>query len=199
MANNDTKDIILKDAIDLFSEKGFDGVSVRDIAGKAQVNLAAINYHFKNKENLFKECLFQCFTRISIGMKKIVEINEGLEIEQMALAMFNYFIRESHTFRTSFRIFLLNSELFPESFETDDAQIGPPGGKMLFGFILKKYPQASQDDILWAVRIIFSLIMHKSLVFTSDCVKKNTQLIQFTKEDFEKDICRMVRVVIADI
>jgi AcrR family transcriptional regulator len=36
----------------LFSEKGFDGTSVRDIAGQAGVNLAMISYYFGSKEKL---------------------------------------------------------------------------------------------------------------------------------------------------
>ena len=43
---------ILEVAERLFSEKGFDGTSVRDIAGQAGVNLAMISYYFGSKEKL---------------------------------------------------------------------------------------------------------------------------------------------------
>jgi len=43
---------ILEVAEQLFSEKGFDGTSVRDIAGQAGVNLAMISYYFGSKEKL---------------------------------------------------------------------------------------------------------------------------------------------------
>lgn len=43
---------ILQVAEQLFSEKGFDGTSVRDIAGQANVNLAMISYYFGSKEKL---------------------------------------------------------------------------------------------------------------------------------------------------
>lgn len=43
---------ILEVAEDLFAEKGFDGTSVRDIAGQAGVNLAMISYYFGSKEKL---------------------------------------------------------------------------------------------------------------------------------------------------
>lgn len=45
------KDII-KSALDLFAEKGYDGVSVRDIAKTAGVSEAALYKHFKGKEDL---------------------------------------------------------------------------------------------------------------------------------------------------
>lgn len=43
---------ILDSAEALFAEKGFDGTSVRDIAGHASVNLAMISYYFGSKEKL---------------------------------------------------------------------------------------------------------------------------------------------------
>src|SRR6266478_4189836 len=47
-----TRSRILDVAEELFSEQGFDRVSIRDITNKARVNLAAINYHFGSKEDL---------------------------------------------------------------------------------------------------------------------------------------------------
>jgi len=43
---------IIDCATKLFMDKGFDKVSVRDIAKEANVNLAMINYYFKSKEKL---------------------------------------------------------------------------------------------------------------------------------------------------
>ena len=37
----------------LFAQKGFAAVSVREITAAADTNLAAINYHFGNKMNLY--------------------------------------------------------------------------------------------------------------------------------------------------
>src|SRR5690348_7129302 len=48
------KEIIIESAIKLFSTKGFEGTSVRDIASDAGVNVAMINYYFGSKEKLFE-------------------------------------------------------------------------------------------------------------------------------------------------
>jgi len=48
----DTKTKILNAAEKLFGMNGFDGTSLRDITAEAQVNLAAVNYHFQSKESL---------------------------------------------------------------------------------------------------------------------------------------------------
>jgi AcrR family transcriptional regulator len=50
-----TRERILDTAEVLFAEKGFEAVSVREITAAASCNLAAVNYHFGNKENLYLE------------------------------------------------------------------------------------------------------------------------------------------------
>lgn len=58
MANEDTRELILDAAEDLFALKGFHATSVRAITGEAGVNLASVNYHFGSKETLI-EAVFQ--------------------------------------------------------------------------------------------------------------------------------------------
>lgn len=48
----DTKTRILDAAEKLFAQNGFDATSLRDITAEAQVNLAAVNYHFQSKDSL---------------------------------------------------------------------------------------------------------------------------------------------------
>ena len=50
-----TKDRILNAAEGLFAEQGFAGTSLREVTGRADVNIAAVNYHFGSKENLINE------------------------------------------------------------------------------------------------------------------------------------------------
>ena len=60
-----TREAIIKAAVHLFAEKGFDGTSVRDIVTKARVNQAAINYHFKSKDGLYLEVLKTAFEKLT--------------------------------------------------------------------------------------------------------------------------------------
>jgi AcrR family transcriptional regulator len=48
-------DRLLDTAEKLFSEHGFEGTSVRDIAGAAGCNIAAVNYYFGGKDKLYTE------------------------------------------------------------------------------------------------------------------------------------------------
>lgn len=56
-ATNNTKDKIIRVAIEIISAEGFQGITVRKLAAKAGVNVAAINYHFGSKENLISEAV----------------------------------------------------------------------------------------------------------------------------------------------
>lgn len=53
----DTHGRILDAAERLFAEEGFNGTSLRRITTAARVNLAAVNYHFGDKESLYTEVL----------------------------------------------------------------------------------------------------------------------------------------------
>lgn len=50
---NSTRDIIVHKALNLFSEKGYDGVSMRDIAAAVGIKAASLYNHFKSKEDIF--------------------------------------------------------------------------------------------------------------------------------------------------
>ena len=49
------RDRLLDVAEELFAEHGFDGTSVRELAGAAECNIAAVNYYFGGKEKLYEE------------------------------------------------------------------------------------------------------------------------------------------------
>lgn len=49
------KEIILDAALRLVSRKNSFSITIREIAAEAEVNVAAINYYFKSKEQLFQE------------------------------------------------------------------------------------------------------------------------------------------------
>ncbi|MGY0504500.1 TetR/AcrR family transcriptional regulator [Luteimonas sp. e5] len=50
-----TKDRILDAAERLFARQGFAATSLREVTGDADVNIAAVNYHFGSKDNLINE------------------------------------------------------------------------------------------------------------------------------------------------
>jgi AcrR family transcriptional regulator len=54
-----TRDRLLDAAEELFASKGYAGTSVREITAVAGSNLAAVNYHFGGKHQLYRETLLR--------------------------------------------------------------------------------------------------------------------------------------------
>src|SRR5579859_3306626 len=55
MASDHTRSAILSAAERLYADRGFADVTLRDIVAAADVNLAAVNYHFGSKDELIAE------------------------------------------------------------------------------------------------------------------------------------------------
>ena len=74
----DTKTRILDAAEGLFMEHGFEATSLRSLTASAAVNLAAVNYHFGSKEELFQAVLTR---RLDPMNKERIELLDRLERE----------------------------------------------------------------------------------------------------------------------
>ena len=70
---------LLQAARKLFAEKGVAATSIRELAQEAGVNVAAVNYHFGDKEQLYLETLRFCYRTCGV-------LNErGNQILQQAI------------------------------------------------------------------------------------------------------------------
>ncbi|HQN15796.1 MAG TPA: TetR family transcriptional regulator, partial [Bacteroidales bacterium] len=74
-----TEEKIRQAALELFLEKGFERTSIRDIAGKANINIALMNYHFKNKENLFDSIFSELLQACTPSLNNILSSELPLE------------------------------------------------------------------------------------------------------------------------
>jgi AcrR family transcriptional regulator len=72
----DVRNRLLDVAEKLFSERGFADTSVRDITAAANCNVAAVNYHFGSKDNLyiemFRRHMEKVFTRHKENIEKVM-------------------------------------------------------------------------------------------------------------------------------
>ncbi len=78
--SRNTEQKIFDAATELFLEKGVDRTSVREIAAKAGINLALMNYYFRSKENLFSAIFSQLVKTNSEDLIRI--LNSDLELNE---------------------------------------------------------------------------------------------------------------------
>jgi AcrR family transcriptional regulator len=57
-----TRERLLDAAGEVFAERGFDGATIRDITRKAGANVAAVNYYFRDKNELYAATLQHAHT-----------------------------------------------------------------------------------------------------------------------------------------
>lgn len=72
---NDKQIEILQVAEKLFSEHGFDGTSVRDIAKEANINIAMISYYFGSKEKLLEALIINRISDLRMELENLFKEN----------------------------------------------------------------------------------------------------------------------------
>lgn len=76
-----TRDRLLGAAVEIFAERGFEGATTRAIARRAGVALAALPYHFKTKEALWRAAADQLFARYRDRMmRRLRELRDEDEV-----------------------------------------------------------------------------------------------------------------------
>lgn len=182
-----TKSKILDAAEDLFAENGFNGTSLREITSLAEVNLAAVNYHFGSKKELIKAVMSRYMNELSPRLEAaLIDVCQQEKIT--LLNVFSAFVEPLLSLNklkehgTSNFLQLLgrgytDSQGFLRWFLTTQY----PG--VFDNFILavqKAYPQLSAEDIFW--RLHFTM---GTVVFT---MSSSDALIDIAKSDFDQDI-----------
>lgn len=99
----DKREHIIETALDLFAAKGFEGTSIRDIADKASVNLAMVNYYFGSKEKLFENIVKEKTAVTRARLDEILHNKELGSIEKIN-AVIDSYSEKLFTHRTLHRL-----------------------------------------------------------------------------------------------
>ena len=182
--NVDTKTKILETANVLFAKSGFGNTSIRDIAKEAAVNLSAVNYHFKNKENLYWKVFDYNYDKTN---EKILEFGKSTSsVEELSAKVFQLFLDDGDATMNMFKIFLSDIGGVPEeglSLEKK-ARLGPPGQDVFLEKLKLEVPEKISDEMLeTAVNMIFSILCHMSLLMNTHLVKSHYK----DKDEFRVD------------
>lgn len=189
MSNKSTRDIIQEVASKLFAQNGYDNTSIRDISSEAGVNLASVNYHFKNKQNLYKEVMEKNIHDMEVEIVKISAESES--VEDFTWKLYLFFSQESNTFINSFKVFVTNTSPLEEEYVPSNCRdvdnFGPPGFKAMLELLTK---HVSEDVPLagrqWAMRVIFNQVVHVALIMGSALVKSMENKIEWLQPEYKK-------------
>src|SRR5690242_7213126 len=94
---------IIETAMDLFAGKGYEGTSIRDIAEKASVNLAMVNYYFGSKEKLF-ENIVEYKSAVTRGLLDEILKNDKLSSIEKIYAIIDSYVEKLFTHRSFHRL-----------------------------------------------------------------------------------------------
>ncbi|MBE6072146.1 MAG: TetR/AcrR family transcriptional regulator [Clostridium butyricum] len=101
-----TKENIIKESINLFSVKGYDAVSIRDIAKTVGIKGSSIYNHFESKEDLFNYILSNCSNYIEHSLRTLTKrntfkenidnISDNLFLEE-SMQLFNFLLKDDYS------------------------------------------------------------------------------------------------------
>jgi TetR/AcrR family transcriptional regulator len=74
-----TRVAILAAALDVFSERGFDGASTREIASRAGVTQPLLNYHFSSKDELWRAAVDGIFEALAAALTERAQGLRGVD------------------------------------------------------------------------------------------------------------------------
>ena len=150
---NITRKKILDVSLELFSQKGYSAVSIRDICKYVEIKESSVYYHFENKQSILDELLDK-FTQIAKGM--MAQLENGLTDNQNSFShgfntVANYFFEQylmDDFCNKVMRIMLI------EQFNNDDVR--------------KLYQHWLMDEPLNFQRKIFSALMSAGMIKNCD-------------------------------
>jgi len=92
--DRETRQRLLKAAAKLFAERGFKNTSVRDICAEAHANVAAVNYHFRDKLGLYREVVGMVADAMDQGKREAMAVAEGSSAEDQLRSYILHFLRQ---------------------------------------------------------------------------------------------------------
>jgi AcrR family transcriptional regulator len=203
----DTKTRILDAAESLFMEHGFEATSLRSLTSAASVNLAAVNYHFGTKEELFQAVLTR---RLDPMNQERIELLARLErdaagkamsCEKILFAMLIPALRLARDEKRGGKNFLRllgRAYADPAPFIRHflSAQYAEMIGQYKEAF-LKALPQLSRQELTWRLHFVMGALSYT--LAGTDAVKLFAQVTAAEKYDDELLLQRLAPFLVAGL
>lgn len=194
MSDQDTKKKIVEASTYLFGVKGYDGTSTREIAQRAGVNIASLNYHFKSKQGLLKEVTSCIICEFKEKISKIAE-NTDQSAAEFALNIFKTVTEDNIKFLNHFKLFLDSGHCAQE------VDTSPLGYEHLSFFLRRELNKnVPESEVIWASSVIFTYLMHSAVMMGSEVGKQHMDRFLPKKKDSVPEYLRqLVETLIRDL
>jgi AcrR family transcriptional regulator len=96
LAKQQTRNKVLSAARQLFSEQGYEGATIRDIAAAAGMSTGAVFASFSDKSDLFREILFTDLEALSHAMREAGESASNVEDAVVSIFAAGYGFYKNH-------------------------------------------------------------------------------------------------------
>jgi AcrR family transcriptional regulator len=172
----DTRTALLESAGALFLAYGFEGVSIRQITEAAGSNVAAINYHFNGKTNLFREVLTQRLDEITHEKLAILQELDKQQpaagLKQILEAYIRSFFGSLASPDNDRLMQIIYREMGPDAVASDlvATRLIVPINQAVQKSILKTCPDLDKDHVSHCVSSITGQVLH--FIRARDILKK---------------------------
>lgn len=186
----DTCQRIRETAMNLFALKGFTGVSIREIARIASVNVGAVNYYFQSKEKLRDEIM-------EVVMK---EFRENLSTITGANSTAEFAVKFYELLRADQALTLNRFKLVLDSDVKVKAEQVPVGYEEFSVFFDRELnSEVPESERLWLLNVLMSYAVHTA-VMSSTKLGQVSMEKYFQGPDFiQKSIEKLTSALIADV
>lgn len=207
-----THDRILDAAERLFAEGGVAGTSVRAITEQAQVNVAAVNYHFGTKENLVRAVISRRLSGLEAGRTAAldeVEARAGREnrapsVVELVESLIGPVFAQALSDETGWPHFI--RFLSRLAWEPGVEELAPPESSMR---LFERFDNALQRAVpalstspgtrLWRLAFMRGATQHALLMITARRTGRIPKEMPFAKEAASVDVETIKRELIAFI
>lgn len=106
------RDELLETAVTLFSERGFQGTSIREIANQMEVSVSNLYHYFRNKEGLWMALLEYSIKELPVRLEEAV-LKGSTPLESFKLLVYEH-LHQSTLHQRESRMFLIENDNLSE-------------------------------------------------------------------------------------
>lgn len=165
--SGNTREQVVRAAEVLFARNGYSGTSLRQITEAADVNIAAVNYHFGSKENLLIEILDRVVVPINDERLELLDAAETEGTPDVSGVLTAFLLPDLHALdrlrsrdpslpRFVSRMYSESSELMGQVMGRQFAEIQ----SRFYSAFASALPDLTDDEIAWRLSCVVGIVIY---------------------------------------